>query len=134
MRKGKTVYIVDDDPSARGGLSRYLRTAGYEVLSFASVEEFCSGFDPEKTGCIVLDIRMMSFSNEDLKEKIAVSKIKQSLILVSADDEPEVRRKAHELGAKGFFRKPVDGTALLDAIKWAFADVNNEAPEQGKNG
>ena len=31
----------------------------------------------------------------------------------------KTRRKAEEMKAVGFFRKPVDGTALLDAIDWA---------------
>ena len=35
------------------------------------------------------------------------------------DDDPETRRKTEEMNAAGFFRKPVDGTALLDAIDWA---------------
>ena len=29
-----------------------------------------------------------------------------------------------ELLAKGFFRKPVDGTALIDAIEWALRSKN----------
>ena len=41
------------------------------------------------------------------------------IIVVTADDDPETRRKARRMKAAGFFRKPVDGTALLDAIEWA---------------
>ncbi len=126
MSGGKYVCIIDDDLSARKGLSRYLRLAGYEVLLFASVDDFLSGFDPEKPGCTVLDIRMMSLSDEGFKQKIAARKMNQPLLFVSADDDPEIRRKAHALGARGFFRKPVDGTALLDAIQWAFTEVNDE--------
>jgi len=35
------------------------------------------------------------------------------------DDDPETRLKAQMMNAAGFFRKPVDGTALFDAIEWA---------------
>jgi DNA-binding NarL/FixJ family response regulator len=41
------------------------------------------------------------------------------LIFVTADDDPEIRSKAKRMKAAGFFHKPVDGPALLDAIDWA---------------
>jgi len=41
------------------------------------------------------------------------------VIFVTADDDEQTRKKARALEAAGFFRKPVDGPALLDAIIWA---------------
>lgn len=35
-----TVFLIDDDPSVRRGLSRLLRSAGYEVATFSSAREF----------------------------------------------------------------------------------------------
>lgn len=34
------------------------------------------------------------------------------------DDNLEARKLTKNMGVIGFFRKPVDGTALLDTIKW----------------
>ena len=34
------------------------------------------------------------------------------------DDNQDARKLTKNMGAIGFFRKPVDGTALLDTIKW----------------
>ena len=31
----------------------------------------------------------------------------------------KIRQQAHEMNAVGFFRKPIDGCALIDAIDWA---------------
>ena len=36
-----------------------------------------------------------------------------------AFDDAETRERARKLGAVAFFRKPVDGQALIDAIHWA---------------
>ena len=33
----------------------------------------------------------------------------------------EARQMAQNVNASGLFRKPVDGTALIDAIKWALS-------------
>ena len=43
MSKGPCVFVVDDDPSARKGLTRLLRTASYDVREFESAEEFLDG-------------------------------------------------------------------------------------------
>jgi DNA-binding response OmpR family regulator len=40
------------------------------------------------------------------------------VIAVSARDDEDTRRRARELDARCFFRKPVDAQALLDAIAW----------------
>jgi DNA-binding response OmpR family regulator len=40
------------------------------------------------------------------------------VIALSARDDPQARRTARELGARAFFRKPVDAAALLDSINW----------------
>jgi FixJ family two-component response regulator len=36
MTQAKLIFVVDDDPSAREGLTRLMRTAGYDVQGFAS--------------------------------------------------------------------------------------------------
>jgi FixJ family two-component response regulator len=41
------------------------------------------------------------------------------VIFVTAHDTPETRQRAQSVGAAGYFRKPVDDQALLDAIAWA---------------
>ena len=43
------------------------------------------------------------------------------VIFVTAHDTPETRDLAKRLGAAGYFCKPVDDRALLDAIGWALS-------------
>ena len=40
MTGAKCVFVVDDDPSARHGLSRLVRTAGYDSYEFSADELF----------------------------------------------------------------------------------------------
>jgi FixJ family two-component response regulator len=119
MMKARLVFVVDDDSSARNGLARLLRTAGHDVRAFASAEEFLADFDPKEFGCLVLDARMPGMSGQELQAELAARGVGLPMIVVSADDDPETRRAAHRMKAAAFFRKPVDGSALLDAIDWA---------------
>ena len=111
--------MVDDDASARNGLARLLRTAGYDVRDFASADDFLEGLDPDVSGCLVLDARMPGLTGEELLVELNVRGIHLSIIVVTGDDDSETRKKAKMMKAAGFFRKPVDGPALLDAINWA---------------
>jgi len=120
----KCVFVVDDDLSARRGLARLLRTAGHDVRDYASGDEFLVALDAETCGCLVLDARMPGLSGEELHGEIKARGLHLPIIVVTADDDPETRKRAEEMGATGFFRKPVDGTALLDAIAWALRPAN----------
>ncbi|HME44651.1 MAG TPA: hypothetical protein VKF36_16295 [Syntrophorhabdales bacterium] len=57
--------------------------------------------------------------DDDESVRRAARKIGIPVIVVSAYDDEPTRQLARELGAVAFFRKPVDGQALLDAIWFA---------------
>ncbi|MGI9569304.1 MAG: response regulator [Desulfobulbia bacterium] len=122
-----SVFIVDDDNSARKGLARLVRAGGYEVTTYASASGFLAKLSPEIAGCVILDSRMPDMSGDILAEKLANYRDRLSIIFVTADDDPAILAKAKKLGAAGFFRKPVDGTALIDAISWAFRSARDHS-------
>ena len=130
MTNDNCIFLVDDDSSARKGLARLLRAAGYDVRDFASAKDFLDVLGSEASGCLVLDARMSGISNEEVLEELEARHIHLPIIVVTGDDDSETRRKAQMMKAAGFFRKPVDGPALLDAINWALQtnmpDVNKE--------
>jgi FixJ family two-component response regulator len=114
-----TVFIVYDDASARTGLSRYVGCAGYTVQTFASANEFSQAPISREAVCLVADVRMRGGGGLLLAKQLREAGNPLPVILISADDGAEVRQRALALGAAGFFHKPVDGRALLDAIEWA---------------
>lgn len=119
MTRVNCVFVVDKDTSARKGLARLLRTAGYDVCYFASVNEFLDAVDSEATGCLVLDIGTSVLSGEDLQMEFEARGMNLQIIVTTVDDDLETKHKAQRIKAAALFRKPVDGKALLDAIDWA---------------
>lgn len=112
------VYIVDDDESVRKGLSRLIRSAGFEPRAYASSEQFLTEVDVSDKGCVLLDITMPRVSGHEVQERLTAKHVDLPVIAVSARDDEETRHRAHELGARFFLRKPVDDQALLDAVDW----------------
>lgn len=124
------MFVIDHDHSARIGLTSLLRTAGYNIREFASVNEFLDVLNPDVSGCIILDATMPGLSGEELLEELKARGVHLPIIVVSCDDATETRRNAAKMKAVAFYRKPVDGAALLDAVNWALRslkmDSNND--------
>ena len=119
MKKKGTIYLVDGDVSARRGLMRLLLAAGYEVNAYASSDELLKSPVSDKNACLILDARMPEIPGVELQAELVKKGIKLPVIFVTADDNKQLRKQARKVKALGFFRKPVDGPALLDAIAWA---------------
>jgi FixJ family two-component response regulator len=64
------VCVVDDDEAVRGSLKMLLKTLGLPTLAYASAQEFLAAFDPQRPGCLVLDIRMPGMSGLELQQEL----------------------------------------------------------------
>jgi FixJ family two-component response regulator len=115
----KKIYIVDDDDSVRRALGRLLSSERLNFEAFASGEAFLASLSANTQGCVVMDIQMPGLTGHEVQENLRNHGHNIPVIALSAQDDDESRRRAHELGAVAFFRKPVDDQALLDAIQWA---------------
>ena len=115
----ESIYVVDNDPSARDGFARLLRTAGYTVHAFESLEALANWRDTVEGGCLVMDVCMPGFPINDLPHVLSEEFRTLPIVFVSAKADPETRKRAKSSRASAFFHKPVDGPALLDAIEWA---------------
>ena len=121
------IYVIDDDESVRRALERFLRAAGLDAKAFSSAKEFLESGNLGERACLVLDIQMRGLTGLDLQEELASKGIRMPVIAVSALDDAKIRERARELGATAFFRKPVDGQALIDAIRWAMGGAKDKS-------
>lgn len=60
-------------------------------------------------------------SGLELHRKLIEGGFKLPVIFITGFDTAETRSQAGKSGAFGYFRKPVDDQALLDAIQWALS-------------
>jgi len=111
------VHIVDDDESVRKGLTRLLRSAGFECQAYATPEGFLAEVHNEDIACILIDITMPGMNGLQLVGQLKEMGITYPAIAISAHDD-NVRNLARDIGIRFFLRKPVDDQALIDAINW----------------
>lgn len=119
MDAESVVYIVDDDPSVRKSLNWLLESASYQTHSFASAEEFLNGYDPQKPGCLLLDMRMPGSTGLQLQSKLEEKKIKVPIIFISGHVDVRSASEAFRAGACDVLTKPVDVDLLLERVREA---------------
>ena len=116
-----TVFIIDDDLSARRGVTRLVRAAGMNAESFASARDFLASERCEGPGCVVLDVRMPDMTGPELQEELSKAEYCMPIIFISAHADIPTATRAMKKGAVDFLTKPFDRDELLEAIRMSLA-------------
>ena len=116
-----TVFIIDDNPSARRGLSRLVRAAGMSVEAYGSAQEFLERKHYDGYGCILLDIKMPGMNGLELQEEMVKADYSMPIIFVSGHADVPMTARAMRKGAVDFLTKPVDRDHLLEVINESLA-------------
>ena len=126
-----TVFLVDDDPSVRRALTRLIKSAGYDVQSFASARDFLDASpSPAGAACLVLDVRMPGLSGIDLQRELGLTNRILPTIFITGYGDVPTTVKAMKAGAVDFLPKPVGDTDLLRAIDQALSRARREGAER----
>lgn len=111
-----TIAVIDDDSRVLESLANLLASFGYTAESYNSAEQFLESGALSRTSCIITDVEMRQMSGLGLLQHLKKSNCTVPVIVITG--KPSARSDAFYLasGAVGFFRKPVDGDALLELI------------------
>ncbi len=113
------VFIIDDDVSIRKSLGRLIRSAGYEMESYASAEEFQQREEYVGVGCILVDLHMPGASGLDLQNDIKNRRCNLPMIFITGGGDTASGVRAMKEGASDFLSKPIDEERLLHAVALA---------------
>jgi FixJ family two-component response regulator len=119
MTDQPTVFLVDDDPSARRSFQFLAESIGLRVEAYESAIEFLQHYDARRPGCLVLDVRMPKMSGLELQQKLLESHVRLPIIFVSGHADVPLASRAFRAGAFDFVEKPVNSNELLERIQQA---------------
>jgi FixJ family two-component response regulator len=114
IARDATVFVVDDDPEVRGGLSRLFESVGLSCRTFESARQFLDGYDPGQRGCLLLDIRIPGMSGMELHRQLVERGIRIPVIIVTGHGDILMAVEAMKRGAVTFLEKPVRPQQLVD--------------------
>ena len=116
------VFVVDDDAAIRRFLGGLIESVELRVEAYASAQDFLAAYEPGRTGCLVLDVRMPGMSGLELQRELADRAIDLPVIVLTGHGNVQVAVHAMKAGAVDFIEKPFDNELLLDRIQKAVAE------------
>lgn len=116
MNSKSTVFLIDDDESLREALQWLLESVHLPVETFASASDFLNAYDPDRPGCIVLDIRMPSMSGLELQRQLNQMKSSLPIIMITGHGDVPTCVRAFEGGVFAFLEKPINHQDFLDQL------------------
>lgn len=120
MPLDRLVHIVDADAGSGAHGARLLRSAGYNVRTYASAGEFlCRQPDPQP-GCVLLDIRLPEPDGLAVQDRLIASGMTMPVILFTGDEDMELAARAMRAGCLHFLYKPYADAELLGMVADAF--------------
>ena len=70
MAHQPTVFVVDDDSGVRRSLKALGRSHGLTVETYASAQAFLAAYDPDRPGCLLLDVRLAGRNGLDIQDEL----------------------------------------------------------------
>ena len=114
-----TVFVIDDDPAIRQGVSSLLRSVNICAEMFGSPKEFLPENLPDAPCCLVLDVRFRSSSGLDLQAELDNAGINIPIVFITGHGDIPMSVRAMKAGAVEFLTKPFRDQDLLDAVRVA---------------
>ncbi|WP_343716638.1 response regulator transcription factor [Inquilinus sp.] len=110
------VLIVDDDEAVRLSLQELMLSVGLDAVGFASARELLDTALPDRSGCLVLDVRLPGTSGLDLQQQLASDGRAKPVVFLTGHGDIPMTVQAMKAGAVDFLTKPVRDQSLLDAV------------------
>ena len=113
------VILVDDEEAMRVSTAQWLRLAGYEVESFASVGPALSRLSPNFAGAVITDVKMPGPDGMDLLSEAVALDRDLPVILVTGHGDVALAVEAMKKGAYDFIEKPFSPERLVEVLRRA---------------
>ena len=128
MNKAK-ILVVDDEATARSGLSKLLGQEGYTVETAADGLLALEAIAESAPALIITDLKMPNLDGMGLLAKLREQNLDIPAIVTTAFGEVSVAVQAMRAGAEDYLTKPIDFDALLLAVERALErrEVKTEA-------
>jgi len=111
------ILVVDDDKNTRRLLEAVLKAEKYTVFTAVNGEDALDVMDREHIDLVIVDIMMPKMDGYELTKVLRKANNNLPILMVSAKQLPEDRRKGFIVGTDDYITKPIDVEEMLLRIK-----------------
>jgi CheY-like chemotaxis protein len=123
------ILVVDDEPDVLLFVRIYLEGAGHETVLAADGERALEHLDAHPVDLVLLDVCMPVMDGWSVLETIN-ERVGQAggtrVVVISGRPAPGDLRRAFELGAADYVRKPFEPEQLVEAVHAALSRTDEE--------
>ena len=123
-KETSAVYLLDDDPSILKATRRLLDSVGWKVEAFSDPIAFLEHAAIHCPELAVIDMVMPDMNGLEVQTRLRRLSPSTRVIVLTAKDDPAVRRIAMNAGASAFFIKGVESGEFLAGAKAAAESTN----------
>ena len=114
------ILVVDDDKNTRYFIKEALELERYEVFIACNGEEALAIYEKEYIDLVIVDIMMPKMDGYELTRQLRLTNKELLVLMVSAKQLPEDRKKGFLVGIDDYMSKPIDAEELLLHVKALF--------------
>ena len=107
------IMVVEDDPNTRKLMQAILSQNGYDVILAENGEDALEVLDKKHVDLIVLDIMMPKMDGYQFTEILRDSNFDLPILMVTAKETPQDKRKGFIIGTDDYMVKPFDEEELI---------------------
>lgn len=124
------VRVIEDDALISDQFARLDGTCGFAVATYPTGADFLAAFDPQRPGCIVIDLVLPDMSGIDLLQQLAQRGCRLPVVFMSGLASVTAAVKAIQLGSIDFLEKPFEMAQMVDAVQKAL-EIDRKRREAG---
>ena len=107
------ILVVDDDKNIRRLIEAYLLQAGFDVLLAGNGKEALDMMDKQHLDMVIADIMMPHIDGYELVSDIRHINDKIPILMITAKDAFEDKKRAFDIGADDYITKPINLDEML---------------------
>jgi CheY-like chemotaxis protein len=114
------ILVVEDQDSIRRMIEALVQARGYEVLAVANGAKAIDAFMTQSFDLVLLDLMLPGqYDGFEVCQRLKSDPGTRAVpvVIISALDDPESRKKAADAGASAYYTKPFSPIALLKEIE-----------------
>jgi FixJ family two-component response regulator len=113
-----TVFVVNEDASARAALQRLVQASDWRAEMIASAEEFLARPRARVPSCLIIHVARPDLDGLDMQRRVAADRPETSVVFTGCADL-RVVVQAMKAGAVEFLAAPWRDEVMVDAIECA---------------